>query len=384
MPIIESFFLFLWPKIISAMKKALFTLLACLVAATSYAGSILIEGFEYANHDMSVPVGWTSTDESWVCGYLEKDHNRVPHSGNWYAFTKAEESWMFMPMYLLQGVQYRFTCWAISDGDYLLEFWAGPQPNAAAMHTLILSSSVESGEYEKFSSYLETIPAGCEYVGIRAVAAEGAAYLTIDDIEVDMVEQYTFYAEAISGDTVMYPGTQGSFRFFVENTGYDALDITAHPSNEYFSNFSCHFNGATGMTFHAEPTEIVEVTITATMRPEIEPGTVAWLDIPMTIPCNCNTALVTFWVTPIDATQSVEENDLNINIFPNPTTDFITIEAQELEQVSVMDLTGKTLSTNSAEGNSIRLDVSHLKAGVYFISAKTRSTSSLVKPILKM
>ena len=128
----------------------------------------------------------------------------------------------------------------------------------------------------------------------------------------------------------------------------------------------------------------MRVTVYATLRPEIEPGTVAWLDINMTIPCNCNTAMVTFWVTPLDITHLEDNNTSVINVFPNPTTDYVTIEAEDLQEVALLDMTGKTLSSMATKGNSIRLDVSGLKAGVYFISAKTRSTSSFVKSILKM
>ena len=367
------------------MKKHLLTLLACLVATTSFAGSILLEGFEYANHDMTVPVGWTSNDESWVCGHLEKDHNRKPHSGNWYAFSNAEESWMFMPMYLLESIQYRFSCWAISDSHYLLEFWAGPTASSASMHTLLLSASVDSGVYEHFSSYVETIPEGCEYVGIRAVANEGSSFLTIDDIEVDMVEQYTFEAEAITGDTAMFPGTQATFRYLIHNTGYDAVDITMHPSYEYFTDFSFAANGIdNGATFPTWPDEVVEVTVYATLRPEVQPGTVAWLDIQMTIPCNCNTAMVTFWVTPLDMTGLSEDSIPSISVFPNPATDFVTVEAEGLQLVRVSDATGRTIKSVPTNGNALQLDLTDLKAGTYFISAKTRSTSSFVKPILKM
>ena len=198
-----------------------------------------------------------------------------------------------------------------------------------------------------------------------------------------MVEQYTFEAQAITGDTAMYPGTQATFRFLIHNTGYDPVDITVHPSDEYFTDFSFYSDGVSATTFPTQPDETVRVTVYATLRPEIEPGTVAWLDINMTIPCNCNTAMVTFWVTPLEPLQS-SENNLNISIFPNPATDFVTIEAEDLQEVALMDMTGKTLSSVATEGNSICLDVSGLKAGVYFISAKTRSTSSFVKSILKM
>ena len=366
------------------MKKLIITLLVCMTATCTFAGSVLLEGFEYANHDMTKPVGWTCDDNSWLCGYMEKDHNRKPHSGNWYAFSAAEDSWMYMPMYLIESMKYRFTLWTIADGSFQLEIWAGDAPTPDGMHTRFSTTAIDRGEYDRFSVYVETIPAGCTYFAIRAIAGNGATHLTIDDIEVDMVEQYNFTSEAITGDTTMYPGTQGTFRFLVHNIGYDPLDVTAQPSNEFFTNFTCIAHGETGMTFHAEPDEIVEVTMTATLRPEIMPGTVSWLDIPMFIPCNCNTSMVTFWVTPLDITTTTENKTLDVNVFPNPTSDFVIVEAEGLQKVEIFDLTGKTLSNIAAEGNSIRLDISDLKTGVYLISAKTRSTSSFVKPILKM
>ena len=181
----------------------------------------------------------------------------------------------------------------------------------------------------------------------------------------------------------MYPGTEATFHYLVHNTGYDPVEVTMHPSNEYFTNFTCTCNGVTGMTIPTEPDEIVEVTMTATLRPEVVPGTVAWLDINMTIPCNCNTAMVTFWVTPLDITQ-VDENKADIRLFPNPTTDFVMVEAPDLLQVDVIDLAGRTIKGVPANGNALQIDLSGLKSGVYFISAKTRSTSSFVKSILKI
>ena len=366
------------------MKKTLLTLMACLATAVCLAGNILNEGFEYANHDFTKPVGWICDDDSWLCGYLEKDHNRKPHTGNWYAFSDTDDSWMFMPMYLIEEMYYRFNLWAISDGDFQLEIWAGSAPNADNMHTRFLSETVAHDDYERISVYVETIPPDSQYVGIRALAGNGGTHLTIDDIEVDQVQQYEFIAEPITGDSVMYPGSQGSFRFLVQNVGYDPLDITAHPSNEFFTNFSCHYNGITSMTFSTQPNETVEVTITATLRPEIEPGTICWLDVNMTIPCNCNTAMVTFWVTPLEPMQTAENNAVEVSVYPNPASDFVTVKAEGLQSVTLTDINGKTLSSMAAKGHSIRLDVGDLKAGVYFISAKTRSTSSFVKSILKM
>ena len=366
------------------MKKALFTILACVMASFTYAGSILIEGFEYANHDETIPVGWTCDDNSWLCGYLEKDHNRIPHSGNWYAFTEGQDSWMYMPLYLLQSMQYRFTCWAISDGSFQLEFWAGAEANPEAMIHPLMSETVDGGMYDKYSAYIETIPSGCTYVGIHAVAGTNATCLTIDDIEIDMVEQYDFIVHEVKNDTVLYPGTQGTFHLWVQNLGYEPLQMYMSASNEFFTNVQYDVNGSHSNNFPIQPDEIVRVTLTATLRPEIEPGTVCWLDVVFSIPCDCSTGLATFWVTPLDITATPENNGVDINVYPNPSTDFVTIEADNLMQVTLFDMTGKALSTIDAKGQSVRLDVSDLKAGVYLISATTRSTSSFVKSILKM
>ena len=138
------------------------------------------------------------------------------------------------------------------------------------------------------------------------------------------------------------------------------------------------------MTVHTQPNETVRVTAYATLRPEVQPGTTAWLDIHMTIPCGCNTALATFWVTPIEAETTSEKKQPEISVYPNPATDFVTIEAEGSEEISLIDLNGRILSSVATEGHSVRLDISNLRSDIYFISAKTRSTSSFVKSILKM
>ena len=366
------------------MKKLLTLLIACLTAGAAFAGNILNESFEYANHEYASPIGWICNDTSWQCGYLEKDHNRLPHTGNWYAFTNDDEAWMFMPVNLITCMHYRFNTWAITDGQYTLSFWAGAAPNREAMIHPLFSENIGIHNYIQVSAYLEEIPEGCEYIGICGVKLQDGSFLTIDDIDIDMVEQYQFEANAVTGDTAMYPGTQALFRFIIRNTGYDPVSVTVHPSDEFFTDFSFYSEDLCTTTFDLQPDEIAKVVVYATLRPEVEPGTVVWLDISMTIPCNCNTALVAFWVTPLDITQVAENETPSINVYPNPATDFVTVEGEDIQSVILTDMNGKALGSMAAKGNPVRLDVSGLKAGVYIISAKTRSTSSFVKSILKM
>ena len=366
------------------MKKLLILLLACLAANTALADNILTEGFEYANHDLAVPIGWICNDTTWRCGYLEKDHNRIPHTGNWYAFTNADEAWMFMPVYLIPSMHYRFKTWAVTDGQYTLSFWAGASPTSEAMTHKLLNEDINSHTYTHVSAYIEEIPDGCTYIGICGVNQQDGSFLTIDDIEIDLVEQFQIEADAITGDTAMYPGTQALFRFIVRNTGYDPLSIILQPLDTYFTDFSFYSEGVCSTTFDIQPNELAKVKVYATLRPEVEPGTTAWLDISIAIPHSCNTALVTFWVTPLEQTSLSENNEPSINVYPNPAEDYVTVEGEDVQQITVFDLTGRMVMDVPVENKQTRISLEGLKSGGYLISAKTRSTSSLVKSILKM
>ena len=58
-----------------------------------------------------------------------------------------------------------------------------------------------------------------------------------------------------------------------------------------------------------------------------------------------------------------------INIYPNPTKDFLKIEIQEYidDNLIITDLTGKTLITKAVTSNNIEIDVSSLNSGLYLI-----------------
>ncbi len=353
------------------MQRLLTLLLLCLTMGVASAENILSEGFEYGNHDLTSPIGWTCDDQSWLCGYMDKDHNRIPHTGNWYAFTDNEEAWMFMPIYLFPIMHYRFSAWATADGQYNLSFWAGSAPNPESMTLTLLAQEVNSPEYTKVSAYVDEIPDGCGYIGICGIRQQDGSFLTIDDIVIDMVEQFQFEANAITGDTAMYPGTQAIFRFLIRNTGYDPINVTLHPSNEYFTDFSFYSEGVNTSTYEIQPDEVAKVKVYATLRPEVAPGTTAWLDISMSIPHSCNTALVTFWVTPLAPSQ-LNENEAKISIYPNPATEFINVEGEGIQQITLYDWTGRVVKSIPVTNKQTRISLEGLKRGGYFISADTK------------
>ena len=66
----------------------------------------------------------------------------------------------------------------------------------------------------------------------------------------------------------------------------------------------------------------------------------------------------------------------DINIFPNPTTGIVNIEAEGLNKVVVYDVTGRKMMSVANEST---IDISNLEAGVYFFSVETENGSAMKK-----
>ena len=83
-----------------------------------------------------------------------------------------------------------------------------------------------------------------------------------------------------------------------------------------------------------------------------------------------DTAVLNF-TTPIMGTVflktiDMEKEDQKINLFPNPTKDFLNINSNtKIDKIKIYDATGKIIFTFF--DNSRKIDVSKLKNGVYFI-----------------
>ena len=76
----------------------------------------------------------------------------------------------------------------------------------------------------------------------------------------------------------------------------------------------------------------------------------------------------------ITATQNIA--DENIQISPNPFSDFLNIETEILEIYSfqIIDITGRIIQTGELNSGLTKLNLSHLGVGVYFISIRSKSS----------
>lgn len=65
-----------------------------------------------------------------------------------------------------------------------------------------------------------------------------------------------------------------------------------------------------------------------------------------------------------------------VNIYPNPTTGIVNIDAEGLNKVVVYDVTGRMMMSVANEST---IDISNLEAGVYFFSVETTNGSAMKK-----
>lgn len=89
-------------------------------------------------------------------------------------------------------------------------------------------------------------------------------------------------------------------------------------------------------------------------------------------------------LSTMDVTTAVRkiEKGAEISMYPNPARDFIHISAEGMSAtITVLDVTGRAMMVEQAQGKQVSLDVSDLAPGIYFVdivSADKRVSKKLV------
>jgi hypothetical protein len=74
--------------------------------------------------------------------------------------------------------------------------------------------------------------------------------------------------------------------------------------------------------------------------------------------------------------SDISTDDLDIIIFPNPTSSFLTIQSNSLiNPISIYDITGKLVLHNIGNSKEIIIDISNLNSGLYYIKSSTAYSS---------
>lgn len=83
----------------------------------------------------------------------------------------------------------------------------------------------------------------------------------------------------------------------------------------------------------------------------------------------------------INLTNSIEEQDIHCEAFPNPTSETLYFSAAEdIEQVTIHALDGKLIGTSQTSS----IDVSYLQQGAYYFALTTKSGGVVKGNFLKI
>ena len=96
----------------------------------------------------------------------------------------------------------------------------------------------------------------------------------------------------------------------------------------------------------------------------------------------------TFYYSAVDASIVGSSNENHIKIYPNPTSSLLNIDinSQNKESgiIEIYDIQGRIILTiNTSSNEIIRIDVSRLKAGLYFLKYNSSQQSSINKFIIE-
>ncbi|MFP9113054.1 T9SS type A sorting domain-containing protein [Flavobacterium sp. RHBU_3] len=99
---------------------------------------------------------------------------------------------------------------------------------------------------------------------------------------------------------------------------------------------------------------------------------------------NFGTSMIVLSAFKSEAAAGVGQNELNkFAIYPNPTTGVLNFTTQEAVNVTITDLTGKTVFTAQGVQNGGSINLSNLQTGVYVAQVKGATTSQTQKIIIK-
>ena len=98
----------------------------------------------------------------------------------------------------------------------------------------------------------------------------------------------------------------------------------------------------------------------------------------LTVPCHCvpayqNSDWHDYFTTIIDDCNTVQELDeMMANVYPNPTSGTIQIEAENIEAISIYNMLGEQMFNTSASGNHFEYDFSPHEVGGYMVKIQTK------------
>lgn len=165
---------------------------------------------------------------------------------------------------------------------------------------------------------------------------------------------------------------------------YDALRLKVNQiTNTNFFAYCTDVLFGTGSGWYPMPAQIFpsEVEVITSYQWWTNDPTIKFAVVEMTVDSVGNVEEAMFLKNP-NSTFIDEKQLVGVNIFPNPATDYITIELLSNNQVSVQlsDIFGKVIMQESFH-NTTQLNMSSYASGIYYLTLRSEGYS-LVKKII--
>lgn len=260
--------------------------------------------------------------------------------------------------------------------------------------TILWEKSTQIGNYNTRVADVEVYDTLAYGVGEWTLESETKMFVYKSDIE--------------TGDTVFVED--------VPNNYYSAVGITNHGNVDLFNVCATYFDPALsygeddlfyyGYTFHPfyytglasvqYQTQQVFGDITTTYNlgsisvgynEQIGPGGASIFVIRMGYGQPFISSNDDFTTSPLVSISNLQTDTHDISVYPNPSNDYMMIEMPNnintTKTFKLMDLYGRLVLQHQSSKNSIKLDVSKLNAGVYFLQIESDSKSYVKKIQIK-
>ena len=155
------------------------------------------EGFETGITEGDAIAGcWTQASVEggnfWVGNSQNASYNREPKTGDWNATLRwGNERWMFYPLNLTAGTEYKLEFFARQDaaiGASIMASYGDSDTAAAMTNTIVANSAVVNGDYQEFAGTFTPTISKVYYIGIKATLdSTNPFYVSLDDISVEAV-----------------------------------------------------------------------------------------------------------------------------------------------------------------------------------------------------
>ena len=85
----------------------------------------------------------------------------------------------------------------------------------------------------------------------------------------------------------------------------------------------------------------------------------------------------------LDGYDMIGEGAAEVNVYPNPTSSFVTVQANGMNHITVLNTIGQVVYDANVDSSLQTLDMSQYEAGVYMVRVATENGTSVQRVVVK-